>query len=71
MATPQAIMTAADLVRAVTEITQQSGQAVATGDEVYVWLALPANNIDWGGNMTPRGRHFWKADLFGVPIANG
>jgi hypothetical protein len=65
MATPQAIMTVADLARAVTEITQQSGQAVATGDEIYVWLA--ANNIDWGGNMTPRGRHFWKADHANAP----
>ena len=38
---------------------------MATGDEIYVWLT--ANNIDWGGNMTPRGRHCWKADHANAP----
>lgn len=66
MSSPQPIMTANDLVCAVTEITMQSAHPVATGDEVYAWLM--ANNIDWGENITPRGRHFWKADHANAPF---
>lgn len=65
MATATAIMTAADLVRAVTEVTEQSGSAVATGREIYAWCAV--NNVDWGEFMNPKGKHFWKADHANAP----
>jgi hypothetical protein len=65
MVSALAIMTAADLVRAVTEITQQTSQAVATGREIYAWCA--ANHIDWGEHMSPKGKHFWKADHANAP----
>ncbi len=67
MVNTSTIMTTADLVRAVTEITQQTGQAVATGREIYAWCAT--NHIDWGEHMTPKGRHFWKADHANAPDA--
>ena len=59
------ILTAPVLVRAVTEITAQTGQAVATGREIYAWCA--AHGIDWGEHMNPRGKHFWKADHANAP----
>lgn len=58
-------MTAADLVRAVSEITHRTGNAVATGREIYAWCA--ANQIDWGELLSPKGKHFWKADHENAP----
>ena len=65
MANLPRVMTAVDLVQAVTVISQRTGQAVVTGREVYAWCA--ANRIDWGEHMTPKGRHFWKADHANAP----
>ena len=54
------LMTAADLLRAVTEITRTPGPAVATNDAIYAWL--DRNGIDPGANQTPLNKAWWAAD---------
>ena len=53
-------MTAADLLRAVSEITRPPGPAVATNAVIYAWLAL--NQIDPGAGQTWRNKAWWEAD---------
>jgi len=67
MATTIAVMTPADLVRAVEEVTRRSGHPVATGDEIKAWCGASKPMIDWGAYTKPGGNHFWKADHANAP----
>lgn len=59
-------MTAADLFRAVQELTGSGRPAVATGDDIRDWL-VRTPHIDPGEHVTPVNKHWWAADHANAP----